>query len=197
MTRLTNDLRDSIHRKIMTGLPVVDYKALIRTLVQDTIMEFAPQQVRELYAERANRTYLDRKHVEIRDDNDRGTGLYELFYGLQDALTVRMDPRMEPIFKDGTLAHALYTRLRDRRLFEEHKKQQVLRENVSKRLKGNLYAVSTIKRLYDVLEPELHHFIPKELEVVKAPLPSTVAPVADDLRKLGAMLPDVPKAEVK
>ena len=195
MTRLTNDLRDSIHRKIMTGLPVVDYKALIRTLVQDTIMEFAPQQVRELYAEHANRAYLDRKHVEIRDDNNRGTGLYELFYGLQGALTVRMDPRMEPILKDGTLAHALYTRLRDRQLFEEHKKQQVLRENVSKRLKGNLYAVSTIKRLYDVLEPELHHFIPKELEVVKASLPSTVAPVVDDLRKLDAMLPDAPKAE--
>lgn len=197
MTRLTKDLRESIHRTIMTGLPKVNYMAQIKTLVQDTIIEFAPKQVRELYEDPNTRVYLDTNHIEVRDDNDRGNGLYEKFYGLPNSLTVRMDPRLEPILKEGTLTHALYTRLRDQRLFEKYKEQQQLRESVSRRIRGNLSAVTSLNRLYDVLEPELHHFIPKEPEVVKASLPSCVAPVVDDLKRLGLVVPDVPKAEVK
>lgn len=64
-------------------------------------------------------------------------------------------------------------------------------QSVSERLRANLKAATTMKRLYEVLEPELHHYIPKD--EVKANLPACVAPVVDDLRKLGAVLPDVAK----
>lgn len=63
------------------------------------------------------------------------------------------------------------------------------------RLTNNLEAASTIKRLYEVLEPDLHRFIPKEPEKIRATgLPSVVAPVADDLRKLGVNLAETPTA---
>ena len=46
--------------------------------------------------------------------------------------------------------------------FHKHIEQEALFESVKKRLRDTLRSVTTIKRLYDVLEPELHHLIPKE-----------------------------------
>jgi len=111
MTRLTNDLRDDIQRKIMTGLPNVDYLAQVKTLVQDTIIEFAPKQVQELYADGATRGYLNLTNYEVRADWGRISYKYfDNIYGLNRAGSARiqMDERAEALLKRGTLTHALY-----------------------------------------------------------------------------------------
>lgn len=186
MTRLTNELRDSIHRKIMHGLPNIDYEAQIRTLIQDTIIEFAPKQVQELYANEATRSYLNTSYAEVRDGNRRvdGLGYWNNVYGLTREIAVQMDERSEAVLKEGTLYHALYTRLKASDLVGKYTAQEALRKSVGQRLKANLAAATTIKKLYEVLEPELHSFIPREVAGDKM-LPAVVAPVVDDLKKLG------------
>ncbi len=186
MTRLTNEMRDHILAKIMHGLPNVDYAAQIRKLIQDTIIEFAPKQVQELYANEATRDYLHTSYAEVREGNRRveGLGYWNGVYGLIREIAIQMDERGEAVLKEGTLYHALYTRLKDSGLVSKYKTQEELRKSVRTRLNANLAAASTIKRLYEVLEPELHSFIPREVESNKM-LPATVAPVVDDLKKLG------------
>ena len=96
---------------------------------------------------------------------------------------------------EGSVYKAIVTRLANEGLVTGFFAQEELRDNVSKRVRANLKAATTIKSLYTILEPELHHFIPQD--EAKAQVPACVAPVVDDLRKLGAVLPEVPKAEVK
>jgi len=186
MTRLTNEMRDSILAKIMHGLPNVDYVSQVKKLVQDIIIEFAPKQVQELYADEKTRRYLHEGYAEVRDGNRRidGLGYWSGVYGLINGVTVQLDERSEALLKDGTLYHALYTRLKASELVRMYADQEELRKSVRQRLKANLAAASTVKRLYEVLEPELHHYIPVIVEG-KSTLPACVAPVVDDLKKLG------------
>lgn len=193
MTRLTNEIRDNMLSRIMHGLPNIDYGAQIKALVQDTIIEFAPEEVQKLYANEELRQHLAEYYVDIRDGNGYRSQIYAHFYGLKRGLSLQMDERAEHILKEGTLRHALYTRLRDSNLLTKRKEQEELRDKVRARLKANLAAARTIKRLYDILEPELHGYIPVDV-ADKSNLPACVAPVVDDLRKLGAVLPETPKA---
>lgn len=196
MTRLTNDMRDSIQHKIMKGLPNVDYLAQVKTLLQDIIMEFAPKQVQELYADEATRGYLNKVNYEVRANWGRPKYQLIQIYGVNGSAYIHMDERVETLLKDGSLHHAIYTRLRDSKLIDKYHEQEELRADVVKRLKANLASATTIKKLYSVLEPELHGYIPREADPVSN-LPTTVAPVVDDLRKLGAVLPETPKATDK
>lgn len=200
MTRLTNDLRASLHHKIMKDLPSRDFVTEIHTLVQEVVMAHAPKLVQELYANEATREYLNLNGVEVRKGNScvpmyrSSDGGY--VYGLKDRMIIRMDDaENSQRLPDGSLYKAVVTRLANEGLVTGFLEQEDLRDNVSKRLRANLKAATTIKSLYTVLEPELHHFIPKD--DAKAQVPACVAPVVDDLRKLGAVLPEVPKAEVK
>lgn len=200
MTRLSNELRDRLHHKIMKDLPSRDFVSEIRTLVQEVVMAHAPKQVQELYANEATREYVAQNYVEVRQGN-RSVPLYrgsknDYVYGLKDRMTIRMDDAENTQrLPDGSLYKAIVTRLANEGLVTGYFAQEELRENVSRRLRANLKAATTIKSLYAILEPELHHFIPKD--EVRAQVPACVAPVVDDLRKLGAVLPEVPKAEVK
>jgi hypothetical protein len=200
MTRINNDLRDSLHMKIMKDLPSRDFVVEIHALVQEVIMVHAPKAVQELYANVATREYVAQNYVEVRQGNCSvpmyRKGRSEYFYGLKDRMTIRMDDaEHSQRLPEGSLYKALVTKLHESGLVSGYFQQEELRENVSKRLRANLKAATTIKSLYAILEPELHHFIPKD--DAKAQVPACVAPVVDDLRKLGAVLPEVPKAEVK
>lgn len=200
MTRLTQELRNSLHQKIMKDLPSRDFIKEIHALVQKVVMAHAPKQVQELYANEVTRDYVAQNYVEVRQGN-RSIPLYkgdknDYVYGLKGHMTIRMDDaENSQRLADGSLYKALVTRLANEGLVTGYFEQEELRDNVSKRVRANLNAATTIKSLYTILEPELHHFIPQD--VVTASVPACVAPVVDDLRKLGAVLPEVPKAEVK
>lgn len=183
MTRLTNDMRDDIHRQIMRGLPNVDYVKMIDELVQRTVIEFAPAEVQQVYAKPDLHLYLSEAYVEVRSGNR--CVYYNRMRGLARSITLHIDERTEVLLREGTLHHALYTRLKDSGLLEKREAQESLRKSVSERIKANLASVGSVKRLYDALEPELHRFIPQISPVTKTAVPSKVAPVVDDLKKLG------------
>ena len=197
MTRVTNDLRASMERAIMAGLPVVNYVTLIHELVQEVVIVHAPEQVRVMYDDPDLRDYLNdvrievkvgNKHVPMWQGNDRNT---ESIKGLTKGITIQMmdDAGRMPA---GSLYQTLIAKLKESGLVDKYFGQDDLRSSVRSRLKANLRASSTFKQLYANLEPELHHYIPKD--ELRAQVPACVAPVVDDLRKLGADLPTVPKA---
>lgn len=196
--RLTNDTRDSIHRKIMSDLPTVDYPAQIHALVQKVVVENMDPALRAVYDNSNLRPYLRRTQLEVckgnahvplwsSDDTKYVVGLPNGLIRLQvDDLTARTETHRDTLW--GKLVNAL----NESKLVDKYFEQKDLYDTVSRRVKHNIYTATTVKRLYDILEPELHHYIPKVSDTPM--LPATVAPVVDDLRKLGKKLPVVPKA---
>ncbi len=197
MTRVTNNLRHALELAIMKDLPSRDYIEEIHALVQEEVMKKAPEQVQALYADEETRKYLAQHTLDVRKGNQsvpmyRG-GEWQYILGLKAMLKVRMDDAENvDRLPEGSLYREIVTKLHEAGLVDAYFKQDDLRESVRQRLRANLRAASSIKKLYEVLEPELHHYIPKD--EAKANLPACVAPVVDDLRKLGAALPETPKA---
>jgi hypothetical protein len=172
----------------MRGLPVIDYVSQIKALLQGIIIQHAPPTVQKVFDNTATRPYLRSEMVEVRVENSREDRypFRDRLFGLNSEVIMRMDPRTEPLLKEGSMYAALYTGLRDSGLLEKQVEQAALRRDVSKRLEANLEAATTLKRLREILEPPLHRFIPEEPDAVaKSNLPSVVTPVVDDLKKLG------------
>ena len=198
MTRLTNDLRDDMFRRIMKGLPNRNYETEIHTAVQDAVVQFMDPKVRAVYEDAALRPVLREDWVRI-SNGSKNLYLYNAaqgryITGLTRDMEIRMaDHELPDRVKEGTLYHHILFKTNLVALVKAHYEQEELREKVSKRLKANLAAATTIKKLYDILEPELHGYIPRETATEKL-LPATVAPVVDDLKKLGLVVPEVPKA---
>lgn len=197
--RLTKDMRDKIARDAMANVQVVDYKVKLVPVVRNVLYAHMPASVKDLYDAPATRRYLKTFGVEICEGNGYESGRIYLgddFCGLQDRshLKIRIGDEVLKHLKRGTLTYNLAKAVMDSGYFDAHRQQRELIDDVGIRLRNTLKSVNTVKRLYDVLEPELHHLIPKEGEKT-ANLPATVAPVVSDLQKLGANLPDVPKAK--
>jgi hypothetical protein len=168
--------------------------------VQGVLCAHMPDHVRRAYDNEDDRKYLKSTEVQIREGNGyNGTSLWlrGMVYGVTDLhrIEIRVGQALAGYLKEGTLTHDLYHAVLKSGYFQKHLEQQALLKSVRGRLQANLDSVNTVKRLYDVLEPELHHLIPKEADKTTN-LPSTVAPVVADLRKLGAVLPDVPKSNL-
>jgi hypothetical protein len=199
MTRVTNDLRGSMERKIMKDLPSRNYAKEIHALVQDIVAEHMEPKVRALYDNPDLRGHLKTAGLEVKMGNRYvllnriGEGHGEV-YGIKSGrLSIRMDDAENASrLPEGSLYRDIVTKLHKAGLVAAYFAQDDLRANVYARLRANLAASKTFKQLYANLEPELHHYIPKD--ETAAQVPACVAPVVDDLRKLGADLPTVPKA---
>jgi hypothetical protein len=196
--RLTKHMRDHIFFKAMGNVPSIDYAELLAPVVQVVLCAHMPDHVRRAYDNAEDRKYLKSTEVQIREGNGyNGTSLWlrDRVYGVteQNRIEIRVGQALAGYLKKGTREYDLYHAVLKSGYFQKHIEQQELLNSVKNRLRANLDSVNTVKRLYDVLEPELHHLIPKEADKT-ANLPSVVAPVVDDLRKLGADLPTVAKA---
>jgi hypothetical protein len=191
-------MRSSMLHNIMKGLPNRNYAADIHTMVQSTIVEFMLPEVRVMYDDPVLRPYLAMNRLEVVSGNRsvpmyRGGDNTDYVIGVKSSLKVRMDDAGNANrLAEGSLYRALVTRLHDSGLVTAYFAQDELRDTVVSRLRANLKAATTIKKLYAVLEPELHQYIPRDTPT--SSLPACVAPVVDDLRKLGANLPETPKA---
>lgn len=198
MTRVNNFLRDRMHREIMKDLPSRDFCKEIHALAQSIILDHAPEDVKALYDNPELRKFLLRSTLAVRVGNKsvylwHGNERHDEVYGLTDGISIRMDDYDNVHrLKEGSLYRELVIKLHKSELVSGYFEQDELRASVSRRLRTNLNAASTFKKLYEILEPELHHYIPKD--EVTPQLPACVAPVVDDLRKLGAVLPETPKA---
>jgi hypothetical protein len=198
MTRITNNLRTAMEREIMKDLPSRDYAKEISELVQSIIAEHMEPEVKAVYDNSDLRGYLRSVSLNVQVGNkyvlmNRVGERHGEVYGLKSQLSIRMDDaEITGRLPEGSLYRDIVTKLHEAGLVAAYFAQDELRANVRVRLRANLGAAATFKQLYEILEPELHHYIPKD--EVKAQLPACVAPVVDDLRKLGADLPTVPKA---
>lgn len=197
MTRLTKHTRDALVRNIMAGLPVIDYAAQIHALVQRVVIDHAPDHVKALYADENTRGYLQETVLEVRKGNSpvhlwSDLGTRHVFGVCGCLLRIQMMDDSTRLH-EGSLYRDVLEQLRNSTLVDKFFAQKDLHNTVQKRVSANVHAASTFKQLYTTLEPELHHFIPKD--EVKAQLPACVTQVVSDLRKLGAVLPDVPKAK--
>ena len=198
MTRLTNQMRDQIQRKITSNLPVRNYAKEIHKIVQDAVVKHMPASVRAVYDDEKSRKFLCVNQMSVSIGNSQ-VSLWadncDRVIGAGGLVQIRMDEQIETMLVVGTLQHTVYHTLKSLDLVTGYFAQLELHRDVERRLKANLSAATTIKSLYEVLEPDLHGYIPQDISTSK--LPSTVAPVADDLRKLGAVLPKTPKATDK
>lgn len=202
MTKITNDLRARLHREIMKDLPSRDFCKEVHALVQGIIVEHMPPKLRAVYDDPELRKHLHSVGLDVSTGNahmrlyiSNADGVrYDTVQGLASRIHIRMDDyENAQRLLEGSLYRALVTKVYESGLVPAYYEQDELRDSVSKRLRANLAAAKTFKQLYEILEPELHHYIPKD--ETKAQLPACVAPVVDDLRKLGAVLPATPKKE--
>lgn len=193
--RLTNGIRDAILYKAMTGVPAIDYIAKLVPVIQGVIYKHMPDKVKAVYDDEDSRKYLHSTRCVIKDGN-KWYWVEPLLRGLDNAnnLEIQINPDAVSIMKKGTLRFDLSKAVIATGYVEKHIEQVELRKDVERRLRNTLRSVTTTKRLREVLEPELHHLIPVE-SASGANLPALAAPVVSDLRKLGAQLPDVPKAK--
>lgn len=199
MTRVTNELRAQLRNKIMGGLPVIDYISQIHALVQKVVIDHADPDVKEMYDNPDLRDYLAETEIEVRMGNhylpmhrgDNTRCVKGLSRNRSRSLSIQMNDN--PLrLPENSIYRSLIVALKESGLVAKYIAQDELHDSVRRRLKANLDASKTFKQLYEILEPELHHYIPKD--EAAAQLPACVAPVVDDLRKLGAVLPDTPKA---
>lgn len=203
--RLNNQMRDNILRQATAQVPVVDYYALLMPVIQEAICKHMPAPARAAYEDEASRGYMSTIDVRLKEGNGySGNGMYfgdhgnYKIYGMCSGreLTVRIDDISFEQTRRGTLGYDVASAVRKSGYFKKYHEQAELLKDVKKRLKATLESVTTVKRLYDVLEPELHHLIPKEdAPAAKISLPAAAGPVVADLIKLGAQLPKVPKVE--
>lgn len=184
--RLTNDMRGSMLRTAMKNIPNVDYMAMLEPIVQSVVRVHMPNAVRAAYDDTASRGYLKTVQVVFVDGNKRLWQKYRVIgVALDRDLEIRVDDASFGAMTKGGLKYDLSNAVRKSGLIQKHQDQVALIESVQSRLKSTLASVTTTNRLREVLEPELHYIIPKENDPT-ANMPATAAPVADDLRKLGA-----------
>jgi hypothetical protein len=191
MTRLTNDIRDMIVRSATYNLPVQDHHAEARKIIEKAIYAAAPKEVRVLLDDDTLRPALAHTQMYVMNGNKHvlsyldGSG----FRGICDDRAGGRYPakiHMDTADANRGVFGLIYSALAADGVVQRCIEQRDMLENVKSRLKSAVYSVKTVKRLYDVLEPDLHHLIPKSES--GAALVVSVR-VADDLRKLGADLP--------
>lgn len=191
MTRLTNEMRDRIVAKAIANLPAQNHHAEARKIIENTIYWQAPPPVQVLMKDDRLRRALactqlyvmmGNRHIFNYLDADGFLGICDDRAGSRYPSKVYMD---QEAANRGVFS-AIYEALHADGVVQRCIEQRDLLETVKRRLENAVYSVNTVKRLYDVLEPELHHLIPK---VESGGSLILSVRVADDLRKLGAELP--------
>lgn len=191
MSRLTNELRDSIVAKALANLPSQNHHEEARKIIERTIYDAAPKQVQELLDDAALRRALARTQVYVMLGNRHILNYLDAdgFFGVCDhGAGGRYPSKVHMDHRDANrgVFLAIYDALHADGVVQRCVEQRDLLDSVRKRLRSAVYSVNTVKRLYDVLEPELHHLIPK---IENGGSLVVSVRVADDLRKLGAELP--------
>lgn len=196
--KLTNAIRDHILHAALTNVPRADYLSQLHPIIQEKVFELSPPEVRVLGTSETGRPFLFSNAVEITLDSntcelgDRVYGIGAL-WGRNDYyryVKIRLDERIVNFLNEDAPERILAQTIIDTGLFTKHIEQARLLVPVRDRLKATLQTATTTNALRRILEPELHHLIPADTPTAR--LPALAAPVVDDLRRLGAVLPEVP-----
>jgi hypothetical protein len=195
--RLNSIIRNKILASAMKNVPVISYTDLLIPIVGKVIQDHLPKEISEIAKNPQLSQYLQSNRVLIKRGNGLSyntVNLYDkshgqtYFSGLTCFLEVRLDQGAINQLIPSNLRYKVAVAVNESGYFDKYVEQEELRSSVRDRLEATLNSVASTKRLYDVLEPELHHLIPKE-DDVQANLPATATHVVADLKKLGATFP--------
>lgn len=190
--RLTKQIRENILKKAMGEIPVINYKEKLEELVKATYHTSLPAEVRKLIESPTLSRHLRKSTVCVKDGNRHLYSLGGVY--APESLSIRVDDASFQAMLKTDITHTLVDAIRKSGFVEKATEQLALRKSIQKRLTATLNSVSTVARLYDVLEPELHYLIPKEDDKT-ANLPAAAAPVCADMKRMGAKIPpDMQKA---
>jgi hypothetical protein len=186
--RITQSFRDEIHRAALMKLPQINYLKKLNDLVQALLVENAPEACQAVFADPASRHYLECGEVFLKNGNQYLT-LYRHYLLGHRTMSIRLDDASFSHAKEGTVEYKIADAVRKSGLFQKYYEQEALYLSVSERLTANLKRAKTYRSLFNVLEPELHQFIPAAPQPDSENLPAVFAPVVEDMKTLGAHFP--------
>lgn len=176
--------------KIMADIPQTNYGEVINRLVQAKAYELMPDEVRAVYDNEATRGFLSRRYCATHGDFTGGVGsVYWAARNTHDSLYLNRPHYNES--DDATtkklLAEVRVAVAEAMRCAEEQGKA---RRSMQDKLKTMLAGIRTLKQAKDMLEPELHKYLPvppPKDDAQKAAQASTalVPYVVANLREMG------------
>lgn len=195
--RLTKSHRYALRQQILATLPVVDFDTQILDVLRAAALPFAPEPVRPILNAPEYWPLFREIYVSVRDGNDTvWSRTVRGMYGGDDTAEGRLSVNVRGMYAEGSYKAALVKALNNSGVLARYVDYTQRRKDVEYRIRRVLDAATTVKQLYEVLEPELHTFV-REIEGTKPPpvalaqLPVASRKVVDDMRLLGAALPEV------
>lgn len=175
MTRLTNELRRSIISKIMSNVPLVDHQEQIKVLLNETARAIAPPEIMALWDTPIWR-YVSMRRVYIQDEG------HFLVCPLPYSSYDHLNPA-HPIPE----YRKLYEAVSKAGLIGATKRQGDARKALATELMQVMQSTTTVKGLRNVLSPDLHKFVPIDVELkANLPVPALVA----KLKAMGMTFPE-------
>lgn len=170
MTRLTNALRETIINKIMAQVPVIDYRSRIGVLMNETARANAPAEIMAMHGTPSWR-YVSVVKVYV-----SGEGYFNVC-PLPDAAHDRLAPdHPEASWRN------IYDAVSKADLIGATRRQKDARDAMRHKLMQVMRQTTTINGLRKVLSPDLHQFVPVEVEQSSnLPVPSVV----EELKAMG------------
>jgi hypothetical protein len=176
MTRLTNALREDIADKIMRNVPVIDYPAKIKELLNEHARKIAPPEIMALWGTQAWQ-YVSSDVVYLRDGDSACTVC---------PLPVCSDDRLSPTHPNAVW-RSLFDALSESGLSGQASRQREARKVMKRKLIQAMQQTTTVNGLRKILSPDLHQFVPVDVEQSSnLPIPSVVA----ELKAMGMVFAD-------
>lgn len=185
----------TIINKIMDDIPQTNYGEIINRLVQAKAYELMPDEVKVVYDNEATRTYLSQRYCAVYGEYTGSVGY--VYWGAKTTHDTLYLNRPHYNDADSALTKQLLAEVQVpvkecvRLAGEQGKARGSMREKLQTMLAG----IRTLKQAKDMLEPELHKYLPvppPKDDAQKAAQASTalVPYVVANLREMGW-----PKAE--
>lgn len=198
--QLNKTHRETMVSRIMNDVPRINYPKLIREYVQTTAANLMPPEVRAIYDNEATRPYLACQFLSVGGANCHSPGAiywrrksaaatchYETLYLNRPHWNTNLDPLTDKLLQQVQTVVLGW--------INEAEKQAKARSSMETKLHTMLLGIRTLKQAKEMLEPELHKYLPvpppkdpaqKAVQASTALVPYVVA----NLREMGW-----PKAE--
>lgn len=175
MTRLTNELRRSIISKIMSNVPMIDYREQIKVLLNETARAIAPPEIMALHGT-PNWQYASTVRVYISREG------YFWVCPIPNSDHETLGPtHPNPEWRK------LYAVISKADLIGATERQIKARKTLEDELMQVMQSTTTVKGLRSVLSPDLHQFVPIDVELkANLPVPAVVA----KLKAMGMTFPE-------
>lgn len=151
-----------IVNKIMADIPQADYGQIINRMVQDKAYELMPAEVQAVYDNEDTRKFLAQRHCVAYGDYAGGVGY--VYWGAKTTHDSLYLNRPHYNDMDSPLTKQLLAEVQVpvkecvRRAEEQHKDRRSMRDKLIAMLVG----IRTLKQAKDMLEVELHKYLPVE-----------------------------------